>query len=128
MKSADSSLGATITDSGIRFAVWSKAAKKIWVSIFSANGDRETARHELKRSLGGFWEVFVAGLSAGTRYGFRADGEYAPTRGLWFDPYKLLTDPYAVEIDRPYQYDARLAAPRNGGGDTAPLMPKSIAR
>ena len=128
MTSADSSLGATITDSGIRFAVWSNAAKKLWVSIFSANGDRETARHELKRSLGGFWEVHVPALKEGTRYGFRADGEYAPTRGLWFDPYKLLTDPYAVEIDRPYQYDARLATPRNGGGDTAPLMPKTIAK
>ena len=38
----------------------------------------------------------MPGLTAGTRYGFRADGPYAPERGLWFDPDKLLVDPYAV--------------------------------
>ena len=74
--------------------------------------------------------LFVASLAAGTRYGFRADGDYAPERGLWFDPDKLLTDPYAVEIDRPYAYllAGGLAAKRNNeGADTAPLMPKAVA-
>ena len=33
-------------------------------------------------------------------------------KGDWFDPDKLLVDPYAVAIDRPYAYDARLAARR----------------
>ncbi|TIT57809.1 MAG: glycogen debranching enzyme GlgX, partial [Mesorhizobium sp.] len=70
---------------------------------------------------------FVAGLGQGTRYGLRADGDYAPERGLWFDPAKLLTDPYAVEIDRPYAYDWRLAQRRGEGADTAPLMPKAVA-
>jgi glycogen operon protein len=35
-------------------------------------------------------------------------------------------DPYAVEIDRPYVYDGRLAARRGSGEDTARLMPKAI--
>ena len=82
----------------------------------------------LRAVMAASFPVFVPGLKEGTRYGFRADGDYAPERGLWFDPDKLLVDPYAVEIDRPYAYDARLSARRGEGGDTAPLMPKAIAK
>ena len=57
---------------------------------------------------------------------FAAMVTYDPARGLWFDPDKLLVDPYATAIDRPYTYDPRLAARRGEGGDTAPLMPKSV--
>ncbi|MDX8491541.1 glycogen debranching protein GlgX [Mesorhizobium sp. VK22B] len=121
-------LGATVTPEGIRFAVWSSSARRLWVSIFDGNGARELDRLELKPEGEDVHALFVSGLADGTRYGFRADGDYAPERGLWFDPDKLLTDPYAVEIDRPYQFHWRLAAKRNEGADTAPSMPKAIAR
>ena len=121
-------LGATITPEGIRFAVWSSSARRLWVSLFDDAGTRETDRLELKPEGDGVYALFVSGLTARTRYGFRADGDYAPERGFWFDPDKLLTDPYAVEVDRPYQYHWRLAAKRNEGADTAALMPKAIAR
>ncbi|ESX56354.1 glycogen-debranching protein [Mesorhizobium sp. LSHC422A00] len=121
-------LGATVTPEGIRFAAWSSSARRLWVSIFDDTGAREIDRLELQPEGESVHALFVAGLAAGTRYGFRADGEYAPERGLWFDPDKLLTDPYAVEIDRPYQHHWRLAARRNEGTDTAPLMPKTVAR
>ncbi|RVA82711.1 glycogen debranching enzyme GlgX, partial [Mesorhizobium sp. M7A.F.Ca.CA.001.08.2.1] len=120
-------LGATVTREGIRFAAWSQAARRLWVSIFDEQGMREIERLELQREGEGVHALFVAGLGSGTRYGFRADGDYAPEHGLWFDPDKLLTDPYAVEIDRPYAYDWRLADRRGEGGDTASLMPKAIA-
>ncbi|MER8829432.1 glycogen debranching protein GlgX [Mesorhizobium sp. M0938] len=122
-----SQLGATVTHEGIRFAAWSSSAIKLWVSIFDNEGNREIDRLELQPEGEGVHALFVAGLAAGTRYGFRADGDYAPEQGLWFDPDKLLVDPYAVEIDRPYVYDDRLAARRGEGADTAPLLPKAIA-
>ncbi|MER9563223.1 glycogen debranching protein GlgX [Mesorhizobium sp. M0571] len=122
-----SQLGATITKEGIRFAAWSSSARRIWVSIFDERGNREIDRLELQPEGEGVHTLFVAGLAAGTRYGFRADGDYAPEQGFWFDPDKLLADPYAVEIDSPYRYDSRLAARRSEGADTAPLMPKAIA-
>ncbi|MBN9244230.1 MAG: glycogen debranching protein GlgX, partial [Mesorhizobium sp.] len=103
----------------------SGAAERVWVCLF--DGERETWL-ELKSEGGGVHALFVPGLKDGTRYGFRADGPYAPEKGLWFDAQKLLVDPYAVEIDRPYIYDARLAARRGEGGDTAALVPKAIAR
>ncbi|TKD48540.1 MAG: glycogen debranching protein GlgX [Mesorhizobium sp.] len=121
------SLGATVTREGIRFAVWSSAASRLWVSIFDEQGNSEIDRLELRPEGEGVHGLFVAGLAAGTRYGFRADGDYAPDKGLWFDPDKLLVDPYAVEIDRPYVYDIKLAARRGEGTDTAPLLPKAIA-
>ncbi|MET3580116.1 glycogen operon protein [Mesorhizobium robiniae] len=121
------SLGATITNEGIRLAAWSSSARRIWVSIFNDEGNRELDRLELRPEGEGVHALFVAGLAAGARYGFRADGDYAPEQGLWFDPDKLLVDPYAVEIDRPYAYDGRLAARRGEGADTAPLLPKAIA-
>ena len=89
--------------------------------------DRETDRLELSPEGDGVHARFVSGLAAGTRYGFRADGTYAPERGLWFDPDKLLVDPYAVEIDRPYVFDRKLSARRGEGDDTAPLVPKAVA-
>ncbi|MBZ9709940.1 glycogen debranching protein GlgX [Mesorhizobium sp. ESP7-2] len=122
------SLGATITPEGIRFAAWSSSARRLWVSIFDEHGNREHDRLELKPEGDGVHALFVSGLTAGVRYGLRADGDYAPERGLWFDPDKLLTDPYAVEIDRPYAYHWRLAARRNEGADTASLMPKTVAK
>lgn len=119
-------LGSTTTRDGLRFAAWSSSARRLWVSIFDDTGSREIDRLELQPEGEGVHALFVAGLAAGTRYGFRADGDYAPERGLWFDPDKLLTDPYAVEIDRSYQYHWRLTAKRNEGADTAPLMPKAV--
>jgi glycogen operon protein len=78
------------------------------------------------RDAEGYWHAQAAGVGAGARYGLRADGAYDPGAGLWFDPDKLLLDPYAPAIDRPFQYDPALAAPRGECGDTAPLMPKGV--
>jgi glycogen operon protein len=119
-----SPLGATVSTEGTRFAVWSQTAKRLWLCLFE--GENETKRLELQPEGDGIHALFVPGLAAGARYGFRADGDYAPERGLWFDPDKLLVDPYAAEIDRPYVYDTRLAARRGEGGDTAPLLPKAV--
>ncbi|GHD06177.1 glycogen debranching protein GlgX [Tianweitania populi] len=119
-------LGAIPDEHGTRFAVWSGAAERIWVSLFDESGDHEVARHELSRGDDGVFALHVAGIGEGARYGFRADGPYDPTAGLWFDPAKLLNDPYALTIDRPYHYDPRLGARRDEGIDTASLMPKSI--
>lgn len=118
--------GAHVGPDGVRFSVWSGAASRVWVSIFDGQGERELERIALGPQGDGVHSTFVPGLPAGTRYGIRADGEYAPERGLWFDPDRLLMDPYALTIDRPYSYDPGLAARRGEGGDTALLMPKAV--
>ena len=76
----------------------------LWVCLFDETASRETERLELQREAAGIFRSTCARPRAGTRYGFRADGDYAPERGLWFDPAKLLVDPYAVALDRPFVY------------------------
>lgn len=116
--------GAFPEPDGVRFTVRSATAERVWVCLFD-DADRESGRLELGRTDETTFTLAVPGLTAGARYGLRADGRYDPAAGCWFDPDKLLVDPYAVAIDRSYVYDPRLAAPR-GSGDTAPLVPRAI--
>jgi len=126
MSASDERLGAVPDGERTRFAVWSGAAERVWLCLFDAVGETQTDRIEMQSTADGVFVAEMPGVRAGARYGFRADGPYAPEQGLWFDPDKLLMDPYAVAIDRPYAYDSRLALRRGAGGDTAGLMPKAV--
>lgn len=117
-------LGAHLTPAGARFSVWSSSTERIWVCLFEDYD--ETARIELAQDGNGVFSATVPGIGPGQRYGLRADGRHDPAHGLWFDPSKLLMDPYAVEIDWPYRYNALTAAPRWQQCDTALMMPKAV--
>lgn len=113
-----------LSASGAHFSVWAPEASHVWLCLFDAD-DRET-RIPLTRGEGGVWHGEATDVGAGARYGYRADGPYDPAAGLWFDPDKLLLDPYVTAIDWAFVYDPALAAPRGEGADTAPLMPKGV--
>ena len=108
----------------MRVAVWSGAAERLWLCVFDAAG-RET-RLPMAREAGGVFAATVEGAGAGLHYGLRADGPWDPGAGLWFDPAKLLVDPHATALDRPFAWDARLAHARRGAPDTAALVPKAV--
>lgn len=116
-------LGPEIGTRGTRFRVRSPDATQLWLCLFD-DGDRET-RLPMARD-GDCWAIDVPGVGEGARYGLRADGPYNPGTGWWFDPDKLLLDPYARAIDRAFVYDPALAARRGEGSDTARLMPKGV--
>ena len=120
-------LGASITAAGVNFAVYSESASVIWVSIFDEL-DKEIGRFELDGHDHHIHHGLIAGIGAGTKYGFRADGPYDPDQGYFFDPQKLLTDPYAKRLDRVYVRSPRLRLDRSEAVDTAPLIPKSIVQ
>lgn len=115
-------LGPQVEEGGTRFSVWSSADT---LSLCLFDQDAEIARLPMARH-GRVFSLFAPGVGAGTHYGLRADGPYDPAGGLWFDPAKLLLDPYATRIDQPFAYHATLAERRRGSGDTASLMPKGI--
>ena len=115
--------GAHLTPAGLHVSVHAPEATQVWLCLFDA-ADRET-RVPLVRE-GARHVALVPGIAAGTRYGLRADGPYDPAAGLWFDPAKLLLDPHAIEIDRPFAWHPDLAAPRAAAIDTAALMPKAV--
>lgn len=119
---APSPLGATLGEGGVNFAVVAPRAEAVHVCLFDAD-DRETARFLLPARFGDVHCGFLAGAGAGCRYGLRADGPWAPEQGLRYDAAKLLTDPYAVRLDRPYTFHPACA---ERGAETAMLVPKAI--
>ena len=100
--------GATVGHGGTSFAVRSSAAE-VWLSL--SDGDQET-RLPMHRAAETF-TLDVPGITPGARYGYRTS----------HDPTKLLVDPYAVELDRRFDHDPRLAIP---GEDTSALVPRAI--
>ncbi|WP_294190791.1 glycogen debranching protein GlgX [uncultured Sphingomonas sp.] len=108
-------LGAKVSPSGISFAVRAPSARMVWLCLFDGEVEcRIAMSHD-----GDIWCAEVQGVSEGTRYGYRADGE--PPH----DVSKLLVDPYATMLDRPFVYDPSLA---ERGVDTAALVPKAVVR
>ena len=45
------------------------------------------------------WHCYVPDVGPGQRYGYRVHGPYDPAQGNFFNPAKLLIDPYAKAID-----------------------------
>ncbi|KLI62896.1 glycogen debranching protein GlgX [Aurantiacibacter marinus] len=111
--------GATSLGGVTHFRVRSPQASALWLCLFDGADER---RIPMDRQ-GDDWFAELAGQHAGAAYGYRADGEWAPEHGLWFDPAKLLVDPYAVELDRRFVQDPALT---QFGVDTAHLVPRAI--
>ncbi len=117
--------GARVVAGGVNFSVYSETASAIWVCIFDEQ-DQEVGRFELDGHEDNVHFGLIAGIGAGARYGLRADGPYDPEQGYYFDPNKLLVDPYARRIDRTFVRSPRLRQPREAEEDTAPIVPKGI--
>jgi glycogen debranching enzyme len=111
--------GATVRGGKTGFVVHSPNASALWLSLF----DGEIERRIAMRREGDDWVVELPGDHSGVHYGYRADGEWAPECGRWFDAAKLLVDPYALELDRRFVQDPRLG---QYGEDTASLVPRAI--
>ncbi|WP_285021563.1 glycogen debranching protein GlgX [Novosphingobium sp. fls2-241-R2A-195] len=112
-------LGARVEAGETCFTVRSPRAEALWLCLF--DGERET-RHRMVRTAAD-WTLTLPGDLSGTHYGYRAEGRWAPMEGHWFDPAKLLVDPYAVELDRRFVQSPRLAAL---GEDTADIVPRAV--
>ena len=118
-------LGAVVSAEGVNFAVYSESASAIWVCLFDET-DQEIGRLELDVHEDHVHAGLIANVGPGARYGLRADGPYDPDQGLFFDPNKLLVDPYARHLDRVFVRSPRLRLAREDAVDTAPLVPKAI--
>jgi glycogen debranching enzyme len=118
--------GVTLVEGGINVAVFARNASQILFCLFDEKGEKEVARFLLPERTGDVHHGFIRGVRAGARYGLRADGPFEPARGHRYDPAKLLVDPYAKLLDRPFRYLPELAAPRSAEIDTAPFVPRAI--
>ena len=100
--------GAYPEGGATRFAV--QAAAPVTLCLFDAEGHE---RRIAMTAQDGLWTAGVAGARIGQLYGYRTAA----------DPAKLLVDPYATALDRPFRYDPRLGLP---GVETGTLVPRAI--
>ncbi|MFO7304491.1 MAG: glycogen debranching protein GlgX [Gammaproteobacteria bacterium] len=93
-------LGATLTEDGVNFAVYSSGATRIELCLFDEQGEHELARLALPERTDHVWHGFLPrpyGV-AGLVYGYRVHGRYDPQHGARYNPSKLLLDPYARSL------------------------------
>ncbi len=155
-----SKLGASYdaTKANVAFKVYSGSASRIELFLYgSATGTQEKARYVMSAGAGGVWSISLPvttlnsrGLTGTLYYGYRAWGPNWPYNASWvkgsatgfvsdvdasgnrFNPNKLLTDPYALELS----HDPVTATMNNGtvyasGAlyrtiDTGAIAPKGI--
>jgi isoamylase len=91
-------LGATFDGRGTNFAVFAGGAEQVHLCLFDASGANELRRLAMPDSTNGVWHAYLPGVVPGQLYGYRADGPYAPERGLRYNSNKLLLDPYARQL------------------------------
>ena len=95
-------LGATLTDKGINFAVFSRNATAVTLLIFESDlpesNYREIKLNDKINRTGDIWHCFIKDLKENTCYLYRADGPYMPERGHRFNANKVLLDPYAKAL------------------------------
>ncbi|WEK48713.1 MAG: glycogen debranching protein GlgX [Candidatus Kaistia colombiensis] len=124
-------LGVTPTATGVNVAVVSAHAEAIFFCLFDAAGKVELSRVSLPGRTGDVHHAHVEGVRPGARYGLRAEGPWRPKAGQRFNVAKLLVDPYALAIDRPFRlddtmFDARRLGAASDDRDSAAVMPKAI--
>src|SRR5436190_6906994 len=124
-------LGATYDGSGTNFSVFSDQAERIELCLFDEH-DHET-RIDLPESTALCWHGDLPHVRPGQRYGFRVHGPWAPDNGQWFNPAKVLLDPYATAVDGLWDWNEAVfpyhfADPENSKNelDSAPFVPKSV--
>jgi isoamylase len=95
-------LGATWTEQGVNFALYSSNATRVELCLFDAQGVAEVARCDLPGRTAEVWHGLVATPRAGpgTYYAFCVHGPDEPQNGHRFDPAVPLIDPYARALSR----------------------------
>ncbi|MCA1846731.1 MAG: glycogen debranching enzyme GlgX, partial [Actinobacteria bacterium] len=106
-------LGATWDGVGVNFALFSRHATGVDLCLFDDAADGvEAHRVRMTERTDFVWHAFLPDVRPGQLYGYRVHGPHAPSEGHRFNAYKLLIDPYALQISGP----ARLH-PSNFGYD-----------
>ena len=122
-------LGVTPAAGGADVEIFSAHATRIELCLFDPTGTTELRRIPIEGRTGDIFHAHVPDLPAGTRYGLRAHGPYAPQEGHRFNPDKLLIDPHARTLDRIPRFHPSMCGDRDGRADpsdSAPFTPKCI--
>jgi isoamylase len=120
-------LGATLTDGGVNFSIFSRRASGVDLLFFDQESDSQPARvislDPLFNRTYYYWHVFVPQVQPGQIYAYRVTGPFDPANGLRFDPSKVLLDPYSRGTIIPKNYNRQAA---RSPGDNAATAMKSV--
>ena len=119
-------LGATWTERGVNFALFSSHATRVELCLFHADGITERARHDLPARTGDVWHGALSpGLAGpGSLYAFYVHGPNDPQRGHRFDATVPLMDPYTRAVSRgPKPRACVIDRSFDWGGDRPPGIP-----
>jgi len=122
-------LGATVTEDGVNFAIFSRHALSVTLILFESS-EQDSPYIEIPldkkgNKTGDVWHCRIKGLKAGVCYLYRADGAYQPEQGLRFNPRKALIDPYAKALSKLEDWDLTKCV---GYDPAAPTIDLSISR
>jgi len=120
-------LGATRSQAGTNFSLFSRTASAVDLLLFDREDDNAPARviqlDPVTNHTYHYWHVFVPEVQPGQIYAYRVAGPFHPAFGLRFDPDKILLDPYGRSVIVPRDY-SRAAA--GSPGDNARTAMKSV--
>jgi isoamylase len=98
-------LGATISEQGVNFALFSKHARHVTLCFMDVQSKAIIARVPLdpeKHRTGHIWHVYIEGLKLPLLYGYRIDGCHNSPH--YYDPRHLVVDPYAKILDADHEW------------------------
>ena len=111
-------LGTHLTANGAAFSVYAHEASAVELCLLENTGQRDShgdpvfheTRWQLRGPFRGIWHGNIPGVRPGQLYGFRAYGPWDPDAGLFYNPQKILLDPYAKAISSTPRLSPRLYA------------------
>ena len=83
-------LGAHVTEGGVRFAVW--APNALNVTVAGEFNEWDIRRHPMRWRNGGVWELFIPGLGEGAIYKYYVRSKIGGYQQLKADPYAFLCE------------------------------------
>ncbi len=93
--------GAVLVPGGVNFSIFSSRAKSCTLVLFNKRAPEPMAEIPFPDEfrIGNVFSMVVFALDyENLEYGYRMDGLFNPKEGDWFDPTKILLDPYAKII------------------------------
>ncbi|WP_029523883.1 glycogen debranching protein GlgX [Polaromonas glacialis] len=120
-------LGAHWDGQGVNFAVFSAHASAIELCLFDEAGTLQTRCEPLPGHTDDIWHGYLPNAAPGLIYGLRAQGDWQPEHGHYFNPNKLLLDPYAREVVGTFEWrDKNFPYVHPSAPDTPPEQPPAM--
>lgn len=99
------------SEDAVNFAIYSKHATAVDLCLFDHDDpSQEIARIRLTHRSGFIWHAEITGCGSHQHYGYRVHGPWNPAEGHFFNPNKLLFDPFSRAFSEPAIFHSSMLA------------------